>query len=59
MAELESALLGWQGTGPYRVVTMAADPRSNRFYRKVGFSFVREFEHHGVTMNLYHKELTA
>jgi len=58
VAALESALLSWQGPGSYRVVTMAADPRSNGFYEKVGFVHVREFRHHGIAMNLYHKELT-
>lgn len=59
VAALEDGLREWQHLGVYRVVTMAADPRSNAFYRKVGFRHVREFQHHGVAMNLYHKAPTA
>ena len=55
---LEENLLDFGINGPYRVVTMAADPRSNAFYRKVGFQFIREFSHHGIAMNLYHKDLS-
>ncbi len=55
--ELEGNLQKWGLNGPYRVVTMADDPRSNSFYRKVGFQFIHEFLHHGITMNLYHKDL--
>ncbi len=39
------------------MVTMAADPRSNAFYLKVGFRLIRGFEHHGVAMNLYVKTM--
>ena len=52
---LENGLAHWGHCGPYRVVTMAADPRSNAFYIKVGFRHVRGFSHHGINMNLYHK----
>jgi GNAT superfamily N-acetyltransferase len=56
---LESALVSWRCRGPYRVVTMSADPQSNAFYVKVGFRRVRPFVHHGIAMNLYHKDLAA
>lgn len=55
----EDALQGWGYRGAYRVVTMRSDPRSNRFYQKAGFARVRDFEHHGVAMAMYHKELPA
>jgi len=56
---LECALQQWGYAGIYRVVTMAADQRSNAFYRKIGFEKAGEFTHHGVAMNLYHKRLQA
>lgn len=59
LAALEDAMIRWGQRGIYRVVTMAADPGSNGFYRKTGFRYVRSFEHHGVTMNLYHKDLAG
>jgi GNAT superfamily N-acetyltransferase len=54
---LETGLKDWSHRGPYRVVTIATDPQSNSYYRKIGFEFVREFQHHGIAMNLYHKDL--
>jgi len=57
VSALEAGLKSWGHNGPYRVVTMAADPRSNRFYEKVGFRHVRGFQHHGIDMNLYHKDI--
>lgn len=57
ISALEAGLTDWGHRGPYRVVTMAADPRSNAFYVKAGFRLVRRFTHHGIGMNLYHKHL--
>ncbi len=54
---LEHELVRWDCEATYWVVTMATDPRSNAFYVKVGFRAVRDFEHHGVRMRLYRKEL--
>jgi ribosomal protein S18 acetylase RimI-like enzyme len=42
--------------GPYKVVTWAEDKRSNAFYLGVGFTFCREFEHHGNKMREYRKD---
>jgi len=55
---LEDGMKEWGLCTPYRVVTMAADPRSNAFYRKVGFRFIQEFLHHGIAMSLYHKDIS-
>jgi ribosomal protein S18 acetylase RimI-like enzyme len=43
----------------YTVVTAAADPVSNAFYRSCGFELVREFAHHGNTMNEYSRACAA
>lgn len=51
---METAFRQWGHTGPYRVVTVSSDPRSNAFYRKLGFTFARRFRHHGHEMNIYH-----
>jgi ribosomal protein S18 acetylase RimI-like enzyme len=39
----------------YKVVTSAADPVSNAFYVRCGFSLARQFQHHGVLMNQHVK----
>lgn len=57
VSALETGLKSWGHNGAYRVVTVATDPRSNRFYEKVGFRRVRKFQHHGIDMNLYHKDI--
>lgn len=41
----------------YKVVTYAYDSRSNSFYHKNNFSFVRTFVHHGNSMNEYLKKI--
>ena len=42
----------------YKVVTHAADPASNAFYTRAGFSLHRSFQHHGRTMHEYVKGIT-
>jgi GNAT superfamily N-acetyltransferase len=54
---LETELRDWGHRGSYRVATIAGDARANAFYRKVGFRHLCGFQHHGVDMNLYHKDL--
>lgn len=54
VGELEEALRGW-GVRAYRVVTDAEDPRSNAFYRRVGFDHAGNFTHHGHPMAAYTK----
>lgn len=51
----ETTLKSWGHNDPYRVVTHAEDPRSNSFYRALGFTFVEHFRHHQHTMSLYTK----
>jgi GNAT superfamily N-acetyltransferase len=41
----------------YKVVTSAADPVSNAFYQRCGFTLAGQFQHHGVLMNRYVKSL--
>lgn len=57
VATLEEHLLAWGHRGPYRVVTDAADPRSNAFYGSLGFRLVGTFRHHEHTMSLYVKSI--
>jgi len=54
---LEQSLRERHYRGAYRVVTSAADPRSNAFYLGVGFRHQREFQHHDHAMNEYTKDL--
>ncbi len=54
---LESALNRWGYEGEYRVVTYAADPRSNSFYLALGYHLAGEFQHHDHMMAVYSKPL--
>lgn len=54
VGELEHAFGSWK-VRAYRVVTEAADARSNAFYRAMGFEPVGEFAHHGRTMAAHQK----
>lgn len=56
VATLESFLKETGKAGKYKVVTSARDARSNGFYKKAGFSFVKVFKHHN-DLNEYHKSL--
>jgi N-acetylglutamate synthase-like GNAT family acetyltransferase len=43
------------GVREYSVVTHGIDERSNQFYIRCGFEFVRSFENHGKPMKEYRK----
>ncbi|MFH1574841.1 MAG: GNAT family N-acetyltransferase [Acidobacteriota bacterium] len=52
---LEKAFRSWGHEGEYRVVTDAGDPRSNAFYRALGFVHRLDFTHHEHLMSCYTK----
>ena len=45
--------------GPYTILTEKANTRANRFYEKIGATFVRTNLHHERKINEWHKEITS
>jgi len=45
--------------GPYTILTEKANTRANRFYEKIGATFVRTNLHHERNINEWHKEITS
>ncbi len=54
---LEGSLVEFGLEGPYRVVTDATDPRSNAFYKALGFDLFDTFHHHEHEMSRYTKHI--
>jgi len=59
VASFEEFLGEYRYQGPYRVVTHAADPRSNAFYQSLGFQPAGQFRHHDHSMSVYTREAST
>lgn len=57
--KMESFMVSKGLTGPYTILTEKSNTRANKFYEKIGATFVKTNLHHGREINEWHKEITS
>lgn len=57
--EMEKFMISKGLSGPYIIRTEKANTRANKFYEKIGATFVKTNLHHGKDINEWHKEITS
>jgi ribosomal protein S18 acetylase RimI-like enzyme len=57
MEEMEKFMLSKKLSGPYTILTEKANVPANRFYEKIGATFIRTNLYHGRQINQWHKKI--